>query len=274
MPTPTETAGVPDCNLALNACILEGHFWFQRPIALPNNDGMDKSYLFGTTQAGRRVPHHGVEFQNPSGTPVLAVADGDVIVAGNDEVDAFSPWTGMYGNLVILEHHLTELDKVVFTLYAHLSQIDVVVGQHVQVGDPIGMVGLSGAAIGSHLHFEVRLGADSYAENRNPALWLQPGEAQGVLAGMVLDATGQPVQATLRVQYYPEREGVPVYAYQVETYASEQPAVKGDDAWQENFAIGDLPPGWYRITLMQGNLIESWAEVAAGKLTLVLIEVE
>ncbi len=256
-----------------------GHNLLRRPISPPENFLMDPSYAFGTTQLGERVPHHGVEFQNPEGTPVLAAADGEVVVAGDDRVAFYSPWQDIYGNLVVLAHHFPGVDGTVYTLYAHLSKVDVAAGERVSAGDQIGRVGLSGAATGSHLHFEVRLGRNSYASNRNPALWLEPapgadGETLGTLAGRVVDAAGRPVHVEMRVQYFFERGGPQVNGFQAETYAPESFPVKGDDAWQENFAIGDLPPGWYRITIANGVVVEAWAEVVPGKVTMVVIELE
>ncbi|MEW5827841.1 MAG: M23 family metallopeptidase [Chloroflexota bacterium] len=282
-PTSTTVPQTPDpdaaCDIQLAPCIFEGRRLLQRPIALPGNILMDPSYAFGTTQLEARVPHHGVEFQNPLGTPVLAAADGEVMVAGDDRIVFYSPWQGMYGNLVVVAHDLPGVDGTVYTLYAHLSEVDVSVGEQVVAGDQIGRVGLSGAAIGSHLHFEVRLGRNSYSSNRNPALWLEPapgadGELLGTLAGRVVDAAGRPVHVEMRVQYFFERGGPQVNGFQAETYASETFPVKGDDAWRENFAIGDLPPGWYRITIANGAVVEAWAEVVPGKVTMVLIELE
>ncbi|MGC8857389.1 MAG: peptidoglycan DD-metalloendopeptidase family protein, partial [Anaerolineae bacterium] len=89
--------------------------WLQRPIASSGSDCIDLSYLFGTTQGGQRVPHHGVEFPNPAGTPVLAAAAGQVVVAGNDHKMAYGPGKDLYGNLVVLEHHFPQVEQPVYT---------------------------------------------------------------------------------------------------------------------------------------------------------------
>lgn len=255
------------CQAALRA-------WLQRPIASPASDRIDFSYLFGTTQGGQRLPHHGLEFPNPFGTPVLAAAAGRVVVAGNDHKMAYGAGKDFYGNLVVLEHHLPALDQPVYTLYAHLSSVEVTVGQQVQAGEIIGKVGKSGAAIGSHLHFEVRLGENAYGQVRNPVLWLparrdEAGRLLGVLAGRVVDSAGRPVHLFLQVQFYPSRNEPPQRAFEIETYAAEKYPVHPDDSLQENFALPDLPPGWYRLTTLKGPWQEVWAQVSPAQMTLI-----
>ena len=74
-----------------NLCSYAFPYFLQRPIALPGNDVVDATYRFGTTQGGRREPHHGVEFLNAYGTPVLAAADGKVLFAGEDREPISEP---------------------------------------------------------------------------------------------------------------------------------------------------------------------------------------
>jgi murein DD-endopeptidase MepM/ murein hydrolase activator NlpD len=74
-----------------------------------------------------REPHHGVEFLNKFGTPVHAAGDGAVQFAGPDEEAVYSPWRDFYGNVVVI-HHADEM----YTLYAHLSKVDVQVGDEVK----------------------------------------------------------------------------------------------------------------------------------------------
>ena len=87
--------------------------------------------------------HTGIDIEAPSGTPVRAAADGDVSGA--------SMGAG-YGRQVVLNH-----GHDVLTVYAHLSSIAVLPGQHVIRGQVIGYVGQSGHATGPHLHYEVRV---------------------------------------------------------------------------------------------------------------------
>jgi len=266
------------CDPLTDYCIADGHFLLDRPIALPGTITIDPGYPYGSTEGRTREPHHGVEFYNASGTPVLAAADGQVVVAGDDRQTVYGLTMNFYGNLVVLEHHFPDIDQPIFTLYGHLFEIDVHTGQTVRSGEKIGEVGATGAAIGSHLHFEVREGQDNYDSNRNPILWLKPlagedGDSLGVIVGRLADEQGNLVYTSeLNLQYFLDPNGPQTAAYPVETYAPENHPVHGDDAWHENFAYGDLPAGHYRLSLMWGGkLYERWLEVRPGKVTLVVL---
>jgi murein DD-endopeptidase MepM/ murein hydrolase activator NlpD len=87
--------------------------------------------------------HNGIDFGAPTGTPVRTVGDGVVEFAG---------WQNGYGNVIHIQHGIARS-----TVYAHLSRIDVVQGQHVEQGAVIGAVGQTGWATGPHLHFEVKI---------------------------------------------------------------------------------------------------------------------
>ena len=241
---------------------MAGNFLLQRPIALPGTDTVDRGYAYGSTAGKTREPHHGVEFYNASGTPVLAAAAGNVVYAGDDKATAYGPGTNFYGNLVILKHDLP--GQTLYTLYGHLSKIDVSTGQTVQAAEKIGEVGASGAAIGSHLHFEVRLAAQDYNSTLDPELWLEPRPGTGVLALRLVDTSGKFRTAPLNIQYYPDPNASFTTAFQPEIYA---PDVLTAGTW-ENALQGDLLPGRYRITFdWEGVWHERWVEVLDGKLT-------
>jgi Peptidase family M23 len=267
--TSTYTITQNPCNpSSAEFCIVEGTFLLQRPILPPGTDTVDRSYPYGSTAGGRRDPHHGVEFYNGSGTPVMAAADGTVYFAGNDSTSKFCPRTNFYGKLIILEHHLT--DTVIYTLYAHLSKIEVSDGQSIRAGEKIGEVGASGSAIGSHLHFEVRLVPNDYNSTLNPELWLIPLPETGVLAMRFMDEIGRSVIVQSNVQYFLDTSSTPVQAWQPEPYA---PEISQGNNW-ENALLGDLPAGQYRISyLWEGVLYERWVEIQSSKLTLVQLEV-
>ena len=87
--------------------------------------------------------HLGTDFAAPNGTPARTVGDGVVSFAGGQNG---------YGNVVFIKHRNGHE-----TVYAHLSKINVRVGQSVGQGDTIGLVGATGWATGPHLHFEFRV---------------------------------------------------------------------------------------------------------------------
>lgn len=89
--------------------------------------------------------NNGVDIAALTGTPVLAAADGQVIVARS------SGYNGGYGDMVIIKHNGN-----IQTVYAHLNSVGVSTGQYVSKGQTIGTVGNTGRSTGPHLHFEVR----------------------------------------------------------------------------------------------------------------------
>jgi murein DD-endopeptidase MepM/ murein hydrolase activator NlpD len=88
--------------------------------------------------------HAGIDLPAPAGTAVVAAGPGHVVWADWRE--------GGWGLLVTVAH-----SKGVRSMYAHLSRVDVCVGNHVDAGSQIGLVGATGHATGPHLHFELRL---------------------------------------------------------------------------------------------------------------------
>jgi murein DD-endopeptidase MepM/ murein hydrolase activator NlpD len=268
LPSLTPTATPIPCDLlTTDFCIGAGDFIFQPPIAPPGNDTVDRSYPYGSTEDGTREVHHGVEFENAFGTPVLAAADGTVTYAGNETARKFSPWAVFYGNIVVIEHRLTGASfSKLYSFYAHLSKIDVSTGQTVRAGETIGEVGMSGTASGSHLHFEVRINPDDYTSTLNPELWLLPHPGSGTLAILVTDQTGASVFPSFAVQYFQDRHKPATATWQVVAYASE--TVNPRNPWNEVAAIGDQPAGWYRITFFRNyTFYERWVEIQPGMLT-------
>jgi hypothetical protein len=209
---------------------------------------------------------------------VLAAAAGQVVAAGDDRETIYAEWPYFYGNLVILEHELPGISTPVFTLYAHLSAVQVSVGERVAPGQQIGLVGLTGAATGSHLHFEVRVGENRYENTSNPELWLQPliaddGEPAGALAGRIVDGQGQMIyldNLVLERLVGPDR--APALVGYLETYAER--VLAGQGYWKESFAQSDLPAGWYRLTFVHRGLQSQDFEVRSGQLTLLTFTID
>ncbi len=104
--------------------------------------------------------HRGVDFVPGNGAPIFAIADG-VVTA--------SEYGGGYGQYVYLEHEIN--GRTVLTVYAHMQRgsSPLSVGDVVEVGDFIGLVGNTGISTGPHLHFEVRIEGD-YVD---PFAWLK-----------------------------------------------------------------------------------------------------
>ena len=94
--------------------------------------------------SGEGSIHTGVDLAAPMGTSVRAAADGIVV---------HTDWESGYGRLVIIDH-----GNGLQTYYGHLSRFEVIPGQEVRRGDPIGRSGASGRVTSPHLHYEVRIG--------------------------------------------------------------------------------------------------------------------
>jgi len=92
---------------------------------------------------GEGAFHSGVDIGSSYGTPVVAPADGVVMMTET---------LGGYGKTIMIEH-----GNGISTRYGHLSGYSVTAGQHVHRGDVIGYVGESGRSTGPHLHYEVRI---------------------------------------------------------------------------------------------------------------------
>ncbi|MES2314625.1 MAG: M23 family metallopeptidase [Patescibacteria group bacterium] len=91
--------------------------------------------------------HNGVDLAAPVGTPIVASAGGTVIISRIN-----GGWNGGYGNFVVISH-----SNGTQTLYSHMqSKTVVTAGQHVNQGDLVGYIGMTGHTTGPHVHFEIR----------------------------------------------------------------------------------------------------------------------
>lgn len=119
--------------------------WRQMPFLWPAVGRI--STLFGSQRIYRGEPgsyHSGIDIARPTGTVVLAPADGVVILA------TAKPFT-LEGNLLMVDH-----GAGLNSAFMHLSRIDVTPGEHVRRGQPIGAVGRTGRATGPHLHWSLK----------------------------------------------------------------------------------------------------------------------
>lgn len=283
----TETPALPETTTSPPAstttceeevCTLSWSFPLSRPIGAGGRQTIDPSYRFGDNDHGKREVHHGVEFLNSTGTPVLAAAEGTVIVAGDDKKVPYGPFRNFYGNLVVLQHTLPDVSQPVYTLYGHLSQVEVSEGDTVHRGQKIGEVGSTGVATGAHLHFEVRLGENSYRATRNPELWLQPlpddrGQPQGAIAGRILSASGNLIQIpNVVIEQLSAPGSPPISRTYINTYADRR--LTGLEPWGESFAIGGLPEGDYKISFVRTIYRSTVVHVSPGGLTMVTFQLD
>lgn len=275
----TSTAGpllAADCST--EGCSQDGNFLLGAPVPADRRNAPDHSNRFASYQKRTKDVHHGVDFLNSTGTPVLAAADGVVIVAGDDSQIPFALHKNTYGNLIVIEHSFPGVAEPVYTLYGHLSEIKVSKDETVAAGQEIGLVGMSGNVNGSTLHFEVRYGENSFASVQNPELWLQPlpdenGEAMGAIAGRIIDSDGNFIKVENIVLERLAGPGLPaIDQYYVKTYAEKR--LTGNPVFGENFALGSLPAGDYQITFMMNGVQQKVVTVEAGKLTLVTFQIE
>ena len=111
---------------------------------LPSSHTITSNYGYRTHPvSGQKKLHTGLDIGASYGSPIVAAADGVVIMA---------QYNGGYGNCIIVDH-----GGGVATLYGHMSSFVAKNGQTVKAGQTIGKVGSTGVSTGNHLHFEVRI---------------------------------------------------------------------------------------------------------------------
>ena len=111
--------------------------------------------------------HSGQDYAIPTGTPVVATHGGTVVKAGpNGAGDGPA-----YGNAVVIKH-----GNKTYSQYAHLSKVNVKIGQVVKTGQKIALSGNTGNSSGPHLHFEIRT-TPNYGSAVDPVKFLR---AKGV----------------------------------------------------------------------------------------------
>jgi murein DD-endopeptidase MepM/ murein hydrolase activator NlpD len=114
---------------------------FMRPVPDPANSAFGSRSVFNGQP---RSPHGGADFLSAAGTPVKAPNAGRVVLARE-----------LYftGNTVVIDHGLG-----LYSMLAHLSEIDVHAGDPISAGALVGRVGATGRVTGPHLHWAVRAG--------------------------------------------------------------------------------------------------------------------
>ncbi len=223
-------------------------FRLSRPVK--DNIQANGSYLYGEPNLSNpSYAHLGIDYSIRYDT-VYSASDGIVYFVGynpNDTINGYEP--GGAGNYIIVQSIWN--NKYLFLLYMHLQRPLVAQGQQVFRNQPIAISGNTGNSTGPHLHFELRLGSVSYStprSRRNPELWCAIS-GMGAIYGKVPSASNN-----TRVDIYPDPKPRPPYttfSYAL-TYNFNDPYIGSDDVYQENYAIGDVKPGTYTITALNG----------------------
>ncbi len=130
-----------------------------------------RTYLHGGREVDRQ-DHLGLDLASTRHAPVPAANHGSV---------AFAAYLGIYGNVVVLDHGCG-----LMTLYAHLSSIEVGLGERVEPGQTVGSTGKTGLAGGDHLHFGVLV----HGLPVNPVEWLDARWVSGRISSKLAAGAG------------------------------------------------------------------------------------
>ena len=225
------------------------HFYFAAPIAAAYPGDPVADYRYGGIYFGPDVIHTGIDIPAPRGADVLAAGPGTVVWAGiglysGSQYNLKDP----YGLAVAIRHDFGYKDQQLFTVYAHMEDVAVIVGQWVNTGTVVGHIGDTGNTTGPHLHFEVRLGENDFWQTRNPELWISPPQGYGVLVGRVLSTAGNRLESYLVYIKSLDTKA----RYEVKTYGPT--TINSDAYYNENMVIGNLPAGEYEINIPYGAL--------------------
>ena len=137
---PAQASEVNEAAAEVSPAVAVRTIAFSAPIV-----GYETNSRFGLRRLSyerRARMHEGLDYAAPSGTPILAAADGEIVATGV---------SSSYGRYVEVLH-----PNGVTSFYAHMSRIRAEEGQFVAAGDHIGDVGSTGRSTGPHLHFEIR----------------------------------------------------------------------------------------------------------------------
>ena len=236
------------------------HFYFARPIAAVDLKWALPNYRYGGVFF-KGVVHTGIDIDVREGTEIYAAGPGRINWAGYGLMSGTYNPDDPYGMAVEIRHDFGYHGETLYTVYGHMSRIDVVQGQQVNTGDLLGLSGETGNVTGPHLHFEVRIGKNYFSRSRNPELWLSPPQGWGVLAGRLLDDIGEPL---ISKQLY-IRSIETGQKWTVMTYGNG--SVNSDPYYRENLVIGDLPAGHYIIWMPRETSKYDEVQIIPGKVS-------
>ena len=240
------------------------HFYFARPIAADEVNWPLPDYRYGGIFFAPNIVHTGVDIDAAEGAPVYAAGPGTVVWAGWGLFTESPDNQGdPYGLAVAIRHDFGYRGEQLYTIYAHMSKITTLVGQHLETAEQLGLVGSTGATTGPHLHFEVRLPNNSFHDTYNPELWIAPPQGWGVLVGRVMDTKGKTLQ---QLEIFIKSEGTRENRI-VKTYG-DGGSINHDPYYNENVVLGDLPAGIYKLALRFDNKErQTWVEIFPGQVT-------
>ncbi|MEK7636739.1 MAG: peptidoglycan DD-metalloendopeptidase family protein [Patescibacteria group bacterium] len=135
----TPSMPAPRLSVSRFASLPELIGYYLRPIIGGRNARVTKANPHGLHG------YNGVDLANTCGLPVMASAEGTVLIARS------SGWNGGYGRYAVISH-----ENGTQTLYAHMRTVYVSVGQHIFQAQTVGTIGSSGNSTGCHVHFEIR----------------------------------------------------------------------------------------------------------------------
>lgn len=236
------------------------HFYFARPIAANEINWPLANYRYGGVFFAD-VVHTGIDIPVKTGTPIYAAGPGRINWAGYGLYRGSEDTDDPYGLAVVIRHDFGYKGQTLYTVYGHMSRIDVSRGERVETGDMLGLSGATGNVTGPHLHFEVRIGKNNFSRSRNPELWLSPPQGWGILAGRIMDDKANLLQ----------REEVIITSketgekYTVKTYGGG--AANPDEYYKENFVIGDLPAGRYTVFVPKVKSAYIDIQIFAGRVS-------
>ncbi len=271
-PTPTPTSEI-DQNSELDSPIIlypaplaldpNDHFYFTRPVAVESGGWNSSNFEYGIGNEDPSSPHTGLDIKLPIGTSIYAAGSGTVVWAGYGLYLSSKDSNDPYGFAIAIRHDFGYKGETLYTVYGHLSQINVRRGQKVEMGQLIGLSGNTGISTAPHLHYEVRLGLNDFFSSVNPELWTVPPEGTGVLVGRMTTTIGQKLLGQ-EIAIKNLTTGITTYD---RSYTSTE-IIGSDSYYDENIVFSDLEAGEYRIYVPYvGYEFYLWVTVRPGTIT-------